>query len=84
MTISNTPIQTGGAVVAGAAVVKSGANAIRGLPATGALAIAEASNYARNIALAAGGISLAAMSLIRGGKHLDLVAGNDLDDTPTE
>ena len=80
MTVSNVPVQTGSVLVMGVAAAKAGAEAVRGLPVTGAQAVIEAGNYAREVAMVAGGLSTAALALIRRGRHLDLVAGQELDE----
>lgn len=76
MSVSVLPVQTGGAVVLGVTLVKAGgtatANAVRELAATGPQHI---------LAIAAAGSAMiaAGVGLLRGGRHLEISAGGDLD-----
>ena len=76
MSVSTGPVQTGGVAVLGVAVVRAGAAAVaHGVPElarTGARHVVEIA--AIGTALVAAGVAI-----IRGGRDLELSAGDDLD-----
>lgn len=78
MTMSGIPVQSGGAIVLGAAAVKSGSQAIAGLPATGAHAVQQLAGYAHLAVLAGATMLAGAAVLLRGGRRSRITAGEEM------